>query len=96
MFVPCAVRVPHPLVHKLPQSATGVQQGRRPPCDVRHARSPLNLSDLPVRTRQDLALCNLKDSFTAPRGTALHGAAENGHSEACGLGRVCSGGVAWG
>ncbi|CAK9063577.1 unnamed protein product [Durusdinium trenchii] len=30
---------------------------------------------------EDLALCNLKDSFTAPRGTALHGAAENGHSE---------------
>eukprot|EP00435_Cladocopium_sp_Y103_P017091 s2193_g4.t1 len=31
---------------------------------------------------EDLALCSLKDASTAPRGSALHGAALNGHSEA--------------
>jgi hypothetical protein len=31
---------------------------------------------------QDLALCSLKDAENAPRGSALHGAALNGHSEA--------------
>lgn len=30
---------------------------------------------------EDLALCSLKDASTAPRGSALHGAALNGHSE---------------